>query len=230
MKILAADTSTTAATVAVTDGDRLLASRHRNPGETHSRHLLAMIDGVLEDAGCTLSEMDALVTGIGPGSFTGVRIGVGTLKGIADALEKPLYGISSLDLVAARFAASERPVRVVLDARRGEVYTCKYEMNGGFPVAFEPPRVCSPEAAVAEDAPDILIAGSGVEAFRERFDSLIPEASRGNLRFGEPDVVFGSWLVMQDMGARSGVPAEVLPLYLRKSDAEIQHEKRAEDK
>lgn len=223
MRLLAADTSGTAASVCVLDGTRVLATRFVHPEETHSRHLLSMIQEALADSGLGLQDLQALVTTIGPGSFTGVRIGVSTLKGLAMAQHLPLLGVSTLEVLAARFMAFPQPVCVMLDARRKEVYTQLFRVSGKSPEALGEPMAADPRRIVADLDGSVLFAGSGALAYREEILAEMGErALWPGLLSHDPDAREAAFLALLQ-GLDAARPASrILPLYLRQSDAELQ--------
>ena len=126
MKILAVDTATRSCSAAVIDGEALLAETTNTSNQTHSRHLLDTIDAVIEQAGLEITELDGFAVSNGPGSFTGLRIGIASIKGLAFSLGKPVVGVSSLDALAWQCAQSAYLICPLLDARKKEVYACRY--------------------------------------------------------------------------------------------------------
>ena len=131
MTVLAVDSSTPTAAVALCrDGD-LLASFRTAAGSTHSACLLPMIENTLSLCGVSVADVDLFVCGVGPGSFTGVRIAVATVKGLAAPLDKPCVGVSSLELCAAALAGAEGLIVPVFNARRGNVYSAVFSSSGG---------------------------------------------------------------------------------------------------
>ena len=131
MKILAVDTATKSCSVAVIDEDRLLAESTSFEDQTHSRHLLNIIDTVLGKAGLKIAQLDGFAVSIGPGSFTGLRIGIASVKGLAFSLNKPVVGVSSLQSLAFQCSKSPYLICPVLDARKQELYFCRYRFNKG---------------------------------------------------------------------------------------------------
>jgi len=130
MKLLALDTSTSFLSVAVAEGEKILSSYHRPAHMLHSARLIPTIDSVLKKARARLSEMDGFVLGIGPGSFTGLRIGVTTVKALAFVTKKPVVAIPTLDAIAHNAGGFRGTVCPVLDAKKGKVYACLYESGG----------------------------------------------------------------------------------------------------
>ena len=111
MKILALETSAKAVSAAVSEDDRILAAGYQDTGLTHSRTLMPIVEGILRNAGLTVKDMDAIAAAVGPGSFTGIRIGVSAAKGLAFAAEKPCVPVSALAAMARNAAFAGRPWR-----------------------------------------------------------------------------------------------------------------------
>ena len=121
MRLLAVETSTLAGGVALLDGERLVAEYLLDVGIAHSERLMAAVDRVLSDARWTMRDLAGLAVAVGPGSFTGLRIAVSTVKGLALALGLPIAAVPTLDAMAAAVPWASLPVVAVLDARKGEV-------------------------------------------------------------------------------------------------------------
>jgi tRNA threonylcarbamoyladenosine biosynthesis protein TsaB len=222
--LLALDTATRRATVAITDGRRLLAEGQREV-TTHSEGLLPLIDELLGEAGLAPAALGAVVCGRGPGSFTGLRIGLATAKGLCLAAGVPLVCGSSLaPLAAAAGAGARQAVVAVLDARRGEVYAAVF--RGGRQQGED--FLASPEGLVLaldrQHAPGdepLVLAGDGALAYQELLLSgLGPRA-----RLGADHVIEARHLAW---AALSRVEAgdfddldEAVPRYIRPSDARL---------
>lgn len=131
MKILALDTSTLTGSVALIDDGAVLAESVARVRANHSEQLLPLVDEVLARAGVKLDALDRIAVGVGPGSFTGVRIAVATAKGLHLASGVTLVGVSSLDALVASAWGACGPVLAALDARRGELYAALYEVRSG---------------------------------------------------------------------------------------------------
>ena len=130
MKILALDTSATVASVALCEDERLLAEYTLNNGNTHSETLLPMIEHLLSQFSMTAKDVDVFAASMGPGSFTGVRIGAATLKGLAFASGKPCVCVSTLEALAQNLCAFEGLICPVMNARRSQVYTALFRSDG----------------------------------------------------------------------------------------------------
>lgn len=131
MKILAVDTSTNVATVAILEDDIILGEYSCNRGKTHSQRLMPMIQHMLATAGLTANDMDAFAASIGPGSFTGLRIGVTTVKAMGFAAGKPVISVHTLDALAYNLSMSKELICPMIDARNSQVFTAVYRFSEG---------------------------------------------------------------------------------------------------
>jgi tRNA threonylcarbamoyladenosine biosynthesis protein TsaB len=130
VKLLALDTSTEYLTLAITDGVKIIGRMHKRAPRSHSSLLMPMIERLLKKARLKLKDLDGFCIGVGPGSFTGLRIGVATVKGLAFVTGKPIATVPTFDAIAANAARLRGTVCVVLDARKNKVYGCFYRLNG----------------------------------------------------------------------------------------------------
>lgn len=235
MRVLAFDTATPATAVALSgpDGVVFTARHDPRPGERpgHATRLLPLVARVLEKAGVGWAGVDRIAVGVGPGTFTGLRIGIATARALASAREVPLVGVSTLQSLAiARPSPDAVPagldaVLAVLDARRGEVFAAGWRIDEAddFDSALLAPRALDPEVLgglVEPLGPATLAIGDGAVAFRaalERSGSFIPEDDSPLHRV--------SAINHCRLAARleGSVPGEVRPEYLRAPDAEIAH-------
>ncbi len=176
MKILAIDTSTSYLSVAAADGAKVVSSYHRQAYMSHSSRLIPAIDSVLTKAHMRLCDVDCLALGIGPGSFTGLRIGVTTIKGLAYIMKKPVVAVPTLDTIAHNVTDFAGIVCPVLDAKKSKVYACLYESGRkGLKrisryLLIEPDelmkRVCR---EMRSRAHKVLFLGDGIEVYGELF-------------------------------------------------------------
>lgn len=150
MKILALETSAVAASAAVCEEEALIAQSFQRTGLTHSATLMPMVESMLKNAGLTLAEMDVIAVAAGPGSFTGLRIGVSAAKGLAWATNKPCAGVSTLEAMAWQLSGMEGVVCAAMDARRQQVYNALFELQDGKPVRLTPDRAISLEELQGE--------------------------------------------------------------------------------
>lgn len=164
MLMLGLDTSTAACTAALVEEERIIAEYTINDRKAHSRRLLPIIASLLQDAGIEGSALDALAVSIGPGSFTGLRIGLATAKGLALAWSKPVLGVPSLDVLASSLPAVPHLICPSLQARKGEVYWALYKW-GEAKGRHERPPLLRLTDYVASDLDDFL---AGLAANREK--------------------------------------------------------------
>lgn len=225
--ILAIDTASSCSSVALTRGSardgEVVASLALNSSVTHSRRLLSAVDWLLGETETDWQAVDGLAVSLGPGSFTGLRIGMATVKGLVAALDKPLLGVSTLDALALN-CTGERLICAVLDARKKEVYTCFYRVDlQGIPRRSGEIRVMTPQRLAEDIRQPVLFVGDAVmlygelwqEALGDRFASAprtlhYPDAGALGLLAGE--------MLQQDQCLDLATAA---PLYVRASDAEL---------
>lgn len=166
MKILALETSAKAVSAAVTEDGRVLASGYQDTGLTHSRTLMPIVEGILKNTDLTVQDCDVIAVAAGPGSFTGIRIGVSAAKGLAFAADKPAVGVSTLAAMARNVAHLDALVICAMDARRQQVYNALFEAKHGRLTRLTPDRAISLEDLSAElrkiDTPKILV-GDGAK-------------------------------------------------------------------
>ena len=218
MKILAIDTAAEwcAACLFDTEAGRVLGSEARDIGKGHAEALMGVIGEALDEAGASYRAVDAVAVSVGPGSFTGVRIGVATARGLALALKAPATGVTTLAALAfeAEPLAGGRPVLAVLDARRDEFYAALYDPDG---TAHAAPAIVDLNAAVAlAGLMKPLIVGSGARLVAEAA-GLEPDS------IALPDRRTADIKCFARLAARQGFGGErPRPLYLRGPDARPQ--------
>lgn len=221
MNILAVDTATGSCSVAFFKERRLIAEEVYTAGKTHSRHLMAIIDHILDRCEIAPSDLDGIAVTRGPGTFTGLRIGLSTVKGLAAAIEKPVVGVSSLAALAFPLARTGSPVVAMIDARRGEIYHARFSGGNGSE-ASGTARVSGPEEA-ARTLPDgAVLAGSGAVLYREMWESRRPDVRVAPETAHVIRAASVGMLAMDRFEDGTADPADVLvPEYIRKSDAQI---------
>jgi tRNA threonylcarbamoyladenosine biosynthesis protein TsaB len=222
MKVLAVDTTSNSGSAAILDGDVLKGhvGFSRRPG--YAEKLLPTVELMLEELSLTLLDLDGLAVAAGPGSFTGLRIGIATMEGLAYATGRPIVGVSSLEATAYRYRHRDGYVASFLDARRKEIFGALYRVDGRQIQLVNEPVCESPEKFIARlPAEPILLAGTGTLVYRERLsrqinhDLLLAEPS---FFLAEDVARLGSKrLQMGDATALGKLEA----IYLRASDAEI---------
>lgn len=228
MYLFALSTAEQGASMALFEDDTLVFESSLFNRQTHSKGLLPLIDQAVNSrTGMAIDRIDAFIAARGPGSFTGLRIGISIIKGLARAVSKPCAGVSSLDGIAFRFCHSQLPVCVMMDARRNEVYSAVYQFQAGKLIQKSPEKVCSPTTAVDTTGAPALFVGSGSQVYRE----MICRQTQGKAVFSYPymDGVSASALVisaMSDNGVFDFENHPLNPVYLRKSDAQIHFERK----
>ena len=227
MKFLCLSTAEQGCSLAIVDGRFPVCEEYWNIKQTHSTRLLKMIEHMLEKRACMeLSDIDLFAAARGPGSFTGLRIGISVIKGLAFAMEKPCAGVSSLDGIAFRFVHSSIPVCVMMDARRNEVYCAVYLFDHGSLVSKSKERVVSLKDAVGMTKGPTLFAGSGSKVYR---DIIEQTADNPVIAHDFLDSVNAAALVLSLSSKDNFMdnPENILtPSYIRKSDAQLQFVKK----
>lgn len=173
MKILAIDASGLVASVAVTEDDRLIGEYTTNYKKTHSQTLLPMLDQLAAMIDLDLKTIDAIAVTAGPGSFTGLRIGAATAKGLGQALNKPLIPVASLEAIAYNCWGSDRLICPIMDARRKQVYTGLYRFrDGGLAVLMDQTAMGIDEIIrkVNDIKRPVTFLGDGVPVFRQAIE------------------------------------------------------------
>ncbi len=229
MQLLGIDTSTSRVSVAIGgDGDLLGEVALGTPTPRHAEQLAPAIRYLCDETGVELRQLAAIAVGVGPGLFTGLRVGVTTAKAMAQGLRIPVVCVPSLDLVAYPLRYTQRLVAAVLEARRHEVYYALYLPVPGGVQRVSGYEIGSPDDLVGEleaRGDEVLIAGEGALRSREQFASL-DRAELAGTGFAWPRAA----ALLELASARYEreefcSPSDVQPMYLRKSDAEIESER-----
>ena len=232
--ILAIETATRAGSVAVTRGETLLSCREGDASISHSTNLIEMIDVVLNEAGAQLSDVDVFAVAVGPGSFTGLRIGLATVKAFAEVNQRPLVGISTLAAVA-HASGLQGDVVSLLPAGRGEVFAQMFSVAAGEVEAKDEPAHLSPAETIARygSRTGVQFSGEGApklsEYIRDSAYQTASEESRARIinsldaaRSSVPLARSIAALALKDYREGKAVKSEDLhAVYLRPSDAEI---------
>jgi tRNA threonylcarbamoyladenosine biosynthesis protein TsaB len=223
--LLAVETSCGTPGVALLRGEELLAEERAVAGRSGAESLLPCVDAVLRRAGVALETVEAFAISIGPGSFTGLRVGVATLKGLAFGTELPIAPVPTLAVLARGAPDVRHPVVSMVDARRGELYAAAYRLEGAGrePVPCEPAEgVYTPEQLAPRLPPACLLVGEGVALCGERIRAL----ARSEVRLGpagEPQARDVGILGARRIARGEAVAAAALiPRYLRRAEAEVK--------
>ena len=234
MLLLAFETSAKAASVALFDGTRLLGEQYQNTGLTHSQTLMVMAQELLSQCEKTPQDVEAVAVANGPGSFTGVRIGVAAAKGFAWGAELPLYGVSTLEAMALGLGMYDGIVCPVMDARRGQMYSAILRIEGETVTRVSEDRCVMLTDLIAElkqTAPDtpIRFCGSGYSmavAAAEKADlklAFTPELLRYEHAYG---TALCAWRAYEADPACAVTDLALSPIYLRASQAERERLER----
>jgi tRNA threonylcarbamoyladenosine biosynthesis protein TsaB len=223
MRILALETSTLAGGVALLEGGRVVGQISLNVALTHSERLMAMVDRLLRDCQWPLESLAGLAVSIGPGSFTGLRVGAATAKGLALALGVPVAPVPTLDALAANLPFADRAVCPLLDARKGEVYLAVYRWTGAAMERQSEYLALPPPLVPDQLDPPVIVLGDGEPACRPHLAFL-----GDGVRVAPPAQSVPSAAVVGQLGhamlaSGEGIDGDaLLPLYLRPSEAELR--------
>lgn len=237
MKILSVECSASPASAAVTEDEKLLAFAYTNVKMTHSQTLLPMVESVLSSAGLKTDDIDALAVAAGPGSFTGVRIGISAIKGLAAPRDIPCVPVSSLYGMAQNFRGQSCIVCAVMDARCNQVYNALFKIEGKTVT-----RLCEDRAVMCDElrdeiylnyadcGVDIIVTGDGAELFypyikelnnSKKSFGLLSFQNAAGIAFAASEAVLNGNTVNAD---------KLLPVYLRLPQAERELKKRESGK
>ena len=243
MLILAIETSTLPGSVALVEApvsqegsggeEKILGEITLTTPETHSARLMPAIDRLLGEASRTIHQVQGIALGLGPGSFTGLRIAVSTVKGLAFALEVPVVGVPTLDALAQNLCYAARVVCPVLDARKNEVYAALFRGDGeGHLEKMSEDWVLSPEDLCSRISEKTIFLGNGGEIYREVFkERLGSRALLAPPEFSLPRAVNVARLSL--LGFQKGLTLDLFsftPIYLRRSEAEVHYERKDKER
>jgi tRNA threonylcarbamoyladenosine biosynthesis protein TsaB len=232
MIILGIDTATPQVGCAIGGHEGVIAAFQSNKGKRHAETLVPAIDFLCRQANIELEEIGAIAVDVGPGLFTGLRVGVATAKAMASALRVPVVGVSSLDLLAFPLRWTNRRIVSVVDARRGEVFYASYrQVPGGVqrltePMVGTPEQLCNEIQATGEEC---LAVGDGARRYADELIDLIKvEIADAGLAYPSPSslVQLAHARALREEFVNAW---DVQPVYLRKADAEINWVSRERD-
>jgi tRNA threonylcarbamoyladenosine biosynthesis protein TsaB len=217
VRVLAVDTTTERGSLAVVSDEGVLAEVRVRTGAGHSRWLLPAVDAVLRGLGLAASELDAFAVTTGPGSFTGLRIGLSSVQGLALASERPCVGLSVLDTLALAASGSSDRIVTLMDAFRAEVYWAVYDQDGA---RLSGPQVGPLEAALGEAPAGAAFVGDVVAKARRRIEEGV-----GAALFPQVELHLAAALGRAALGRLAAgdtvAASELRPLYLRGADARV---------
>lgn len=227
MRIFAVDTSSGVASAAIVEDNKLICECVLNNKLTHSQTLMPMIDEVFRKSDLTPADIDVFAVSNGPGSFTGLRIGVTTIKGLAHAVNKPVIGVNTLEALSYNLPFCPYIIAPIMDARREQVYNAFYKWDEGQLKEITAPRAIGLEACMKElieKDEKVVFLGDGVTVFRDKIKKVLGKKA-----------VFAPQLACTQRAAcvaeaaknkKSINYSELAPIYLRKSQAEREAEER----
>jgi tRNA threonylcarbamoyladenosine biosynthesis protein TsaB len=225
MKVLGIDTSTSCGAVGLIDDGEVLSDSLLNIPVTHSERLLGAIEFVLREARCSIGDVGGWAISLGPGSFTGLRIGVSTLKGLAFATGKPVAGVSTLDALASQVSPTSYLICPILDARKKEVYTAFYRYGEGNILRRQSvDQALRPEDLVNKIKEQTIFVGDGVRTYRDFLLHSLPSLAV----FPAAPLLVPHGSIVAKMGFELLKKGEHLnistfsPIYVRPSEAEVK--------
>lgn len=232
MLILSVDSSAMPASVCLLENGKILADYYLNSGLTHSQTLMAMTESVLQISGRSASDIDLYAVNSGPGSFTGVRIGVSAVKGMAYALDKPCIAISTLESMAYLFFGQSAYICACMDARRSQVYNAVFRVDND---TIE--RVCDDRAIAVDDLirelralnSPVILVGDGAHLVFEAADDPMIRLAPEHLRYQRASATAFAALEKYNRGETIS-PAALMPSYLRLSQAERERNAKLTEK
>jgi len=229
MRILALDTSTNVASVAILEDDVIIGEYSCNKGKTHSQRLMPMIQSLLEKVGLCATDMDAFSASIGPGSFTGLRIGVTTVKSMAFAARKPVISVHTLDALAYNCSMSKALICPIIDARNSQVFTAIYKfVNGKLERLTDYLGIHINELVdiIRPMEGEIVLLGDACSMHRDYFAAELGE----RLSIAPPNTALAKASSVAVLARNAFLDGklescyDMVPFYLRKSQAERERE------
>ena len=230
MKILGIDTSTMAANVAVLEDDKLICEYTINTKKTHSQKLMPMIENMLKLSDLDIKEIDAIAICVGPGSFTGLRIGMATAKAMAHVNNIPLIGVNSLEILGANMDLCNRNICSILDAQRNQVYMNKYILKDDKITELEEISIKPIDELLEEISSsneDWVLVGEAVYKYKEKIEEIsnivIPSPANNITKASTLCSVARDKMLANDQVYNC---YNINPMYIRKSQAEEQYEEK----
>lgn len=223
VRLLTVQTAIPAASLALSEDRTLLAEFSLGGRRTHADWLIPAIDSLMELAGMRVSDLDGYGVVVGPGSFTSLRGGLATVKGLAVATGLPIVAVSTLRTLAMQLPFAGLPVCAMLDARKKEVYAGRYHWEAGRLQQISSERVCSPEALLEELREPTLFIGDGAAVYRPLLLRQLGDHAHFAPSFlNLPRAAAAALLAFEAwQDGQALAPAEITPVYLRPSEAEL---------
>lgn len=229
MKILAIETSAKAVSAAVAENGKILCAGYQDTGLTHSRTLMPIVEGILKNTDLAITEIDAIAVAVGPGSFTGIRIGVAAAKGLAFGADKPVIAVSTLAAMARNVAFCDGLLICAMDARRQQVYNALFDAKDGCLIRLSDDRAIALADLLAEikdDPRQKIVVGDG-----GRLCQSYLEANGVPCRLAPPHLLMQNAmsvaLIAEELAAEGKLltAQELEPVYLRPPHADLPNRK-----
>ena len=225
MKVLGIDTSTSCGSIGLIDDEWIVSDYLLNIPVTHSERLFGAIELILKEARFAIGDLDGWAISLGPGSFTGLRIGVSTVKGLALATGKPVAGVSTLDVLASQVSSTPYLICPILDAKKGEVYTAFYRYGEGNDLKRQSAyQAIKPEDLIKKIQERTIFIGDGVRTYRDYLKKSLESLaiiSPNSINFPHGSGVARLGLELLRNGKYLDLPT-FTPLYVRSSEAELK--------
>lgn len=230
MKILGMDTSSMAASVSVVEDDNLICEFTVNNKKTHSQKLMPMIESMLNMSDLSIKDIDLLAVCIGPGSFTGLRIGMATVKAMAHVNNIPIIAVNSLESLANNMNLCERKICCILDAQKNQVYSAKYKFENGELIELEGVNVIEFDTLLEEivsSDEEFIVVGEAVYKYKEKLENIknvkIPSPANNVSNAGS---LCSLALSKYNKNIDVHTCYTINPMYIRKSQAEVQYDEK----
>lgn len=228
MKVLAVETATSWQSVAIVDGDRVLARREQDADGAHGRLLLPAIAQLLDQTRLRLTDLNGLACSIGPGSFTGIRVGLATCLGLRAATDLPLALVPTLEAMAWNANRTTLPICPVLTSRRAELYWAVFRRTNGTQMdRLVSERVGAPRALAQSLTEPTLVFGEGWSSMESEIRAALPDCaavSAGPVETAKPTAVSVALLGMERLQRDEVAGDQVAPLYVQRTEAELKYE------
>jgi len=223
VKVIGIDTSAKTGSVALCDGDRLVAEVTLDMERTHSERLMPALDAALKLVGWEIADAELIAVATGPGSFTGLRVGVTTSKSLAFALGVPAVGVPTFDAIAHRWRYRDGELCILLDARKQEVYAARYQCGDGSARFIGEFRCLPVDDLLAEIEHRVLFVGDGVPPYRDRIgEALGDRAVFADAEAGMSRASAVAWIGAERADATPADAHDLAPLYIRRPEAIVR--------
>ncbi|MGL5714105.1 MAG: tRNA (adenosine(37)-N6)-threonylcarbamoyltransferase complex dimerization subunit type 1 TsaB [Paraclostridium sp.] len=230
MKILGIDTSTNSTSICVIEDDKLICEYTVNTKKTHSQKLMVMLESMIKESDLTIKDIDAIAICIGPGSFTGLRISMATVKAISQVRNLPIIAVDSLESLAFNMNHCEKTICSILDAQKNQVYTAKYIFENGELKTLEEIKVSKIDDLIEEISnsnEEFILVGEAVSIYKDKLvqvKNILLASPSNNVSKASSLCVLGAIKYKNNIDVHDCYT--VNPVYIRKSQAEVQYDEK----